>query len=57
MFMLIETISRPSFWLQPVGLARNLGYSPKELRRIQKLVTAHQVELLETWHGHFGAEG
>src|SRR5436305_14410345 len=27
------------FWLQPVGLARNLGFSPKELRRLQKLVT------------------
>ncbi len=24
------------FWLQPVGLARNFGFSPKELRRYQK---------------------
>ena len=25
------------FWLQPVGLARNFGFPPKELRRLQKL--------------------
>jgi hypothetical protein len=43
------------FWLQPVGLARNFGFSPKELRRIQKLVTQHQAEFLEAWHGYFGA--
>jgi hypothetical protein len=45
------------FWLQPIGLARNFGFSPKELRRIQKLVAQHQVEFLEVWHGHLGAEG
>ncbi len=25
------------FWLQPVGLARNLGFTAKELRRLQNL--------------------
>jgi hypothetical protein len=45
------------FWLQQVGLARNLGFSPKELRRLHKLVSQHQAALLETWHGHFGANG
>ena len=30
---------------------------PKELRRIQKLVTQHQGEFLEAWHGHLGAGG
>jgi len=45
------------FWLQPVGLARNLGFSPKELRRLQKLVNQHQAEFLEAWHGHLGADG
>ena len=34
------------FWLQPVGLARNFGFSPKELRRIQKLVIQHQEQLI-----------
>jgi hypothetical protein len=44
-------------WLQPVGLARNLGFSHMELRRIQRLVTEHQAALLEAWNGHFGAGG
>jgi Domain of unknown function (DUF4160) len=42
------------FWLQPVELARNFGFSPKELRRLQKLVKKHQTELLEAWNGHLG---
>lgn len=45
------------FWLQPVGLARNFGFSPKELRRIQKLVEEHHEAFLEAWDGHFGAGG
>lgn len=45
------------FWLQTVGLARNFGFSPKELRRIQKLIDQNQQDLLEAWNGHFGAGG
>jgi Domain of unknown function (DUF4160) len=45
------------FWLAPVGLARNLGFSPKELRRLHKSVSQHQAAFLEAWHGHFGADG
>ncbi len=45
------------FWLQEVGLGRNLGFSPKELRRIQRLVAKHQEEFLEAWHGYFGTGG
>ena len=42
------------FWLEPVSLARNLGFSPVELRKIQRLVTAQENLLLEAWHDHFG---
>jgi hypothetical protein len=45
------------FWLNPVGLARNLGFNARELRRLQSLVTEHQTELLEAWYGHLGAGG
>ena len=45
------------FWLEPVGLARNLGFSPTELRRVQRLVIQHQADILEAWHGHLGAGG
>ena len=40
----------------PVGLARNFGFTPKELRRLQRLVTEHQTDFLEARNGHLGAE-
>jgi hypothetical protein len=45
------------FWLQPVALARNFGFPPKDLRRIQKRVMERHTALLEAWHGYFGAGG
>jgi len=42
------------FWLEPVGLAFNLGFGANELRRLESIVTQHQEELLEAWHGYFG---
>ncbi len=41
------------FWLEPVGLARNLGFNPKELRTIEALVIEHTQEVLEAWHEYF----
>jgi hypothetical protein len=45
------------FWLDPVGLARNLGFRPHELRELERLVTNHRSKLLEEWHGYHGDEG
>ncbi len=45
------------FWLQPVGLVRNTGFSARELRRIEGLVSKHREQFLEAWNGHFGANG
>ena len=42
------------FWLEPVALARNIGFSPQELRKLEKLVRENQTELLEAWYGYFG---
>ena len=42
------------FWLNPVRLARNLGFSPHELRRVQRLLEDHQEKLLEAWNAHLG---
>jgi hypothetical protein len=41
-------------WLEPVSLARNLGYRAHELNVILGLVREHRADLLEAWHGHFG---
>ncbi len=45
------------FWLEPIHLARNIGFSAVELNRIHRLEQAHQVELIGAWHGHFGPTG
>ena len=42
------------FWLGPVVLVRNLGFSPTELRRIADLISEHEKELLEAWNEYFG---
>jgi hypothetical protein len=42
------------FWLNPVALARNLGFNASELRKIERVVSAHQSELLERWHKEYG---
>ena len=41
------------FWLDPVALVRNLGFSAKELRDIEKLVIDNRQGLLEAWHEYF----
>ena len=43
------------FWLDPVALARNLGFRPVELRRIHRLVEDNRSLLLEKWHERFPA--
>ena len=42
------------FWLQPVTLARNLGFGATELGKIQSLVEEKQAGFLEAWNGYFG---
>ena len=41
------------FWLEPVALARNLGFNAKELREMERLVIDNRQGLLEAWHGYF----
>lgn len=41
------------FWLEPVSLASNLGFSAKELRKLQSLIQENQQTLLEAWYGYF----
>ncbi len=41
-------------WLLPLALARNIGFSARELRKILKLVEDNQTMLLEAWYGYFG---
>jgi hypothetical protein len=45
------------FWLAPVELERNFGFSARELRRIESLIVRHQRALMEAWDGYFGVNG
>jgi hypothetical protein len=47
--------STAKIWLNPVSLAFNIGYRPKELRDIRRMVTEQAGEWLEIWHDNFGA--
>jgi len=44
------------FWLQPLALARDFGFPPKELRRLRALIEENREKLLEAWHGHISAK-
>lgn len=41
------------FWLSSVSLAKNIGFSAKELRKIQSIVESHQEQFLEAWYEYF----
>lgn len=42
------------FWVNPVGLARNLGFKANELRQIERIVTENEAAILEKWNEYFG---
>jgi hypothetical protein len=41
------------FWLVPVNLAGSTGFSPRELRKIEVIVSENRERLLEAWNEHF----
>lgn len=47
--------STAKFWLEPVALAKNIGFSAKELRKLQSLVEENGVILVEAWYEYFGS--
>jgi hypothetical protein len=45
------------FWLDPVALARAVGYKPQELTALLALVRQHRETFLEAWHAFFAVQG
>lgn len=43
------------FWLEPISLSKNRGFSEHELRQVAQLVVKHRETLMEAWHDYFGA--
>jgi Domain of unknown function (DUF4160) len=42
------------FWIDPIGLARNHGFSARELSAIRRIVEDNRTAILEAWHEHCG---
>ena len=42
------------FWLEPVVLSSNNGYSAKELNQIRRLIIDNLERILEAWDEHCG---
>lgn len=41
------------FWLDPIQLAANNSFNPRELTEIAAHISQHQNELLDAWNEHF----
>ena len=42
------------FWLDPISLSQNYGFSPKEINQIRKMAKINLKKLIEAWHEHCG---
>ena len=42
------------FWLEPVALSTNDGFSAGELNRIRGIISKHLNRILEAWDEHCG---
>jgi hypothetical protein len=42
------------FWLEPVQLARSVGYSARELSEIRDLIMENVSVFKRRWHEYFG---
>jgi hypothetical protein len=45
--------AQAKFWLNPVRFESSRLFRPVEERRIERLVSQHQQELLEAWNEYF----
>ena len=41
------------FWLEPVSLAKSVGYNAREINEIRRLVLENVNLFKEKWHEHF----
>ena len=42
------------FWIHPIRLAFNIGFSPHELRDIEKLIEENKAYVERKWNEFFG---
>jgi hypothetical protein len=46
--------NQAKFWLEPLQLAKNAGFSRSELNEIYDILRDHRQELLTKWNEYFG---
>ena len=44
------------FWLNPVQLAKSIGYNSKEIGTLKKLIAQNEAMFVEKWDEHFGIQ-
>lgn len=42
------------FWLEPVVLSKNNGFTPKELNTIREIIYNNRNKIMEAWYEHCG---
>ncbi len=42
------------FWLEPVVLSKNNGFTSKELNNIREIIYNNKEKMMEVWHEHCG---
>jgi len=42
------------FWLKPIALSRNYGFSSKELNTIRGIIHMNRNKIMEAWYEHCG---
>ena len=40
------------FWMQPIALASNHGFSAKELNVVRKIIATKKHKIMEAWNEH-----
>ncbi len=42
------------FWLEPIALSENHGFSSRELNRIRRIIQTNTEKIIEAWYEHCG---
>ena len=42
------------FWLNPIALCKNNGFTPKDLNTIRNIIQSNITNILEAWNEHCG---
>ena len=45
------------FWVEPVALAWNQGFSSRDLNEIRRIIVANDLSIIEAWYEHCGQHG